>query len=390
MGVMDRYSSKALNLVLGILLICFIFAAAHWVASDTKYWSRWLFEFVIFLWILLLGKVTPVRMDVVTWIIAIYIGMTAFFWVLDANVLDIGYSFDLLIEIKPLLVAGLYILLRPPSYGHAISALSVKIIKTFLLVFFAKYLYLSTEGIGRPELIAENNFEVIFCCLMWLVISEDDCKKSEKLFFYIIVLLIAIMSGSRSGLSAIGALSILTIPGLIGVANSIAVFLAAAIVFTAVFLSVPGLDDSRLLSGYMESDRVKFLTVFVSEMSSKPLVDVIFGHISPVALDPVNCNSLEFYQGKFSKFDPNACYAVILHSGLMRNLWNFGIFGAVFIQYSVIVLFRRYGATHKQAFSAFAICFLSGLAVSGQSHSMVIVGLMITAHVLGDKRGNVD
>lgn len=226
----------------------------------------------------------------------------------------------------------------------------------------------------RPILFTENNYEISFFSGIFILLFFYHRKSSEPLEYrwYFVLLLVIALSGSRSG--AIAGLLItfyvfkdptkknsgkLLKIGMLGIAA------------TATFLIF-----IRRGSSFTETDRFSFFQVFISETQSQNLLKWIFGNFIITPLSDTGCTTLNYYQILVSDRVYGTCYSVILHSFILRIIWDFGILGLLFsfigIYLSLARLFPK-PLPHILTFLALA----NAASVSGPNNVYVVYPILL-------------
>lgn len=248
----------------------------------------------------------------------------------------------------------------------------IKLYHIVLALFILKYvLWLLIATFERPGVFTENNFEL----MLLLFFSLSVYSAVGKLSRVELVTLVAIvfLSGSRSGVLALFVmLCILYIKSFdwrtilkIGLLSFVGV--GVGLIFI-----------SRLSGGGIESiDRFVFLQGFVIAVMDWGLLDYLTGSPPLTALPDVVCERLVFYKTMFSAADPSRCYSVILHSYIIRVLFDHGVLGLIFIFGSIWTLIKISGISNRVNFAACSILFFNGLSVSALNSVYAMIGLII-------------
>lgn len=230
-----------------------------------------------------------------------------------------------------------------------------------LALFFIKYILSIVLGLNdRPLLFRENNFELMFLALVFYLRCISTTK--IQLFELIAILSIFIASGSKSALPIL--LFVLASYYLRSLTwkNMLAVTILGTIVtsfFVFIMLSKYG------ISGLSSIDRLAFLRVFIIEMQNSSVMEILFGHprLSPLMVS--SCNALYFYPGLFSYKGDGSCYSLILHSFILRSLFDHGVIATVLIFYSSYFLLIKAGFNRRDGYTFMGVLFLNSLSVSG-------------------------
>ncbi len=247
-----------------------------------------------------------------------------------------------------------------------------KIYLVLLSLFFLKYFTSILLGLNeRPLLFRENNFELMFLALIFYLrcISFKEVKSYE----IITILIIFLASGSKSGIPILllvlashymRSLSWKNLISLLLIGTTICTFLISLI------LSKYG------LSGLAGIDRLAFLRVFIIEIQSSSLGEILFGHPRITSLLDSSCQALYFYPGLFSYKGDGSCYSLILHSFILRSLFDHGFIGTIIIFYSSYYLIVKSGYTKRDAYTFLGVMFLNSLSVSGYNSVFFALGMI--------------
>jgi hypothetical protein len=242
-----------------------------------------------------------------------------------------------------------------------------------LLTYVLYYGFFSLQGVNRPEFIFENNFEVVALCIFSIPVIVHLGFRSKKSFTILFFIgLVVIMSGSRSGILAylLTFLFFITSDKKINIAL---IFLVSISFFILLALTLYFSD--RFYVNIETIDRYKFLMLLVNEFSNFSVYEWIFGTHSLTPLSEYSCSQLSGYPTKFSQNGSGECYAVILHSMIMRVIYNHGLFGvALVFFYFYYVLYKR--LSFRASLAITGILLVSSLSVSGPANAFVFYSLV--------------
>ncbi|EME9802031.1 O-antigen ligase family protein [Vibrio alginolyticus] len=265
-----------------------------------------------------------------------------------------------------------YIILLSPLVGK--SYLSYSCFNYFfcflIFCFLIKYI-LSRFVFGnpRPGLLDENNFELLFLLMMFLLSYSSEGKVSFwKLF---LVGLIVLISGSRSGI-----LSLLFVVFMMYDKKLTLKGVLAFLVFV-VLAAISGFVLMQRLGGGLESiDRFLFLQLFINEVSDWNLMRYLFGNFALTPLSFYTCHNLSFFQTLFSHQDNGTCYSVILHSYILRMIFDHGVLGLVFILTFTYRTLVASGYNLKFCIAVIGLICINGLSVSAFNSVFCFLGLL--------------
>lgn len=244
--------------------------------------------------------------------------------------------------------------------------------------FLIKYGYSILLGLdakmrSRPGLFVENNFELVFIILLYYRLRH--CFNNSFVAF-VPLFAIVFLSGSRSAILAVGAVYVFTFIrewNIRTVAAMVATFAIAAIGYE-LFLS-------RMQDGFENIDRFRFLMVFLHEMQNYGVTGYILGTPRITSLSAGSCALLNFYSGLFSfSGDSTLCYSVILHSYILRVIFDHGLIGFVFLNAFLLYGIRKANGTLRDFLCVALVLIFSGLSVSSFNSifSALAIALLFT------------
>lgn len=233
-----------------------------------------------------------------------------------------------------------------------------KFMKVLLIFFSIKYSYSQVLGLdSRPGLYLENNFELIMLIGLFYL-AYPSLGRRRNIWFGVLAADV-LLSGSRS---AALALVLLYVVLYLRMRNRFwpLHLLGVSVVGYAVFVVFAGRDPRGLNS----IDRYHFLQVFLGEVKAWPLWEFLTGSYPITPLSPAACGDLSFYERSFSLSQPGVCYSVILHSYLLRAIFDEGLLGLVLLYVLLGMALARSGASRRDIVLLLGIMTLSGLSVS--------------------------
>jgi len=245
--------------------------------------------------------------------------------------------------------------------------------KWLVIFFLIKYVSSVLLGLNdRPLLFRENNFELMLLALLFYL--KCILFNNVKGWDVIAIIVIFLISGSKSAIPILFlVLASLYLKGLTW--KKILSFSLIGIVFIGVFVSL--LLSKYGLSGLAGIDRIAFFRVFYLEMINSSILEVIFGHIRMSALSESSCNALYFYPGLFSFKNDGSCYSLILHSFILRSVFDHGVAGTLMIFYSCHLLLTRAGYTSRVSYTFIGVMFLNSLSVSGFNSVFFALSMLV-------------
>lgn len=244
-----------------------------------------------------------------------------------------------------------------------------------IAAFLVKYGYSITLGFdakmrSRPGLFVENNFELVFIMLLFYRLSG---LFKNKLIAFIPLFAVVALSGSRSAVLALVVVYVLAFVKDLDIKTVLSVLVASVIAIFAYEVFV-----SRAQDGFENIDRLRFLMVFLEEMRSQGLLGYVFGTPRITALSPDSCGQLAFYSGLFSfSGDTTLCYSVILHSYVLRVIFDHGLLGLIFLNLFLLVGVVKSNGGARDFVCVALVLFLSGLSVSSFNSVFSAIALAV-------------
>lgn len=260
-----------------------------------------------------------------------------------------------------------------------------KLFNLLLVLFTLKYILMKIFGFGfqgRPELFTENNFEIIMILILYIgVYSREQCINKKDLFYLSIIF---VLSGSRSGIACFFILLFF-----IDFGRSIKIKLLKYILLAICLVGVLIIFFNRLGSQSIEDiDRIKFLFSFISEIKTWQVHNYIFGSSFMTPMSPSTSRALSYYHELFSDHSVLLTYSVVLHSFVLRTIFDHGIFGFCSLFYSIwrYLTFCLY--TKNEKLIIVLILIATGLSVS--SLNSIFVSLSLGLLLITKRDNNVN
>ena len=284
--------------------------------------------------------VIHMRQEVSSWI-WIPILLLIYFLFFSPDKLDIQFDNRYITVLKPFAyLIILYLLsaskvstqLRPMVYGFLIFY-------PFLLLWYmAMWWYGHGVFMPRPNFMIENNFEIpplLYCFIAIAFIYRD-----KDLRIYLLLVVGILLTGSRSGLVGLLAVSIFYLLTLSRKKIFLALFAGASalayIVYLRASVSVPDVQNTNPIDRIQTFLRIySFYDNHFIEILKYPLGVGIYQKI------PINiCNQFEGYADWFTGNFYN-CDPLMLQSFVARALYQFGIYVLIFIPIAFYLELKR-------------------------------------------------
>lgn len=257
------------------------------------------------------------------------------------------------------------------------SGQSVKLLLSGLILFliikygYSRLLQLTPRMGDRPGLYTENNFELILLFFVYYI-SISAMNGKTRAFLFAAVALITILSGSRSAVLAL--LILFSFTFLTKINYKTVVTLA---VFALLGLAALNIFVRRMEGGIEDIDRFYFLTIFLYETRSWGILQYLLGSMPLTPLSNFSCAALSAYHDLYSFSGDDTCYSVILHSYLLRVLFDHGILGMLFAIGFLAYGLKRANYSNKDIACLTGIILSSGLSVSAFNSIFVAIAMAI-------------
>lgn len=288
----------------------------------------------------------------------------------DTDALDFMQAYKAFYYI-PLLSLILY---KPIFRKTQINLLLQAMATTFLIRYGLEKFVL---GQDRPTLLTENNFELILLALVFA--ARNIAYKEINWPITIAILFIFLLSGSRSSIIAM-VFALLATPGALSFSlsrlkkSAFAVYAfgtASGILAIIIFLS------RMTEKGVTGIDRVRFLYVFLEETKDWGILQYLKGTPPLTPLSDTACSTLSFYEKLFSYSGDGSCYSVILHSYVLRSIFDHGLLGLFFVFFFIFKLpSKQLSSAVLPKISVVLIIFATALSVSAINNVYVVLGLV--------------
>lgn len=244
-----------------------------------------------------------------------------------------------------------------------------------LFLFFVKYFYSRLFGFDdllsrRPGIFTENNFELVLLLIFYCALHPVMLR--VRIYSFFVLSVIVILSESRSALLGLFCVYLLLF------VYKINYRLLFTIIFLFLLSIVIGYIFIKRMEGGLESvDRYLFLTVFLSETAGWGWREYFFGSQPLTPLSNEACSILSYYIALFSFSGDGTCYSVVLHSFILRVIFDHGVLGLVFLLSFVFWALTRSDLSRRQTLAILAVILSSSLSVSALNSVYVALALAI-------------
>ncbi|TFZ03104.1 hypothetical protein EZ313_17995 [Ramlibacter henchirensis] len=243
-------------------------------------------------------------------------------------------------------------------------------LRLFVWLFVMVYTY-ERFAIGelRPTVLVENNYELI--PLILAAVALNGKGKPLSPWDWGALLYVCAISGSRSSMAAL-AIGITVLVRLQFSARELLQWTVLAGAFgLLVYVLVLRLGDRSI----EDIDRIIFLSAFVEETKDWGVAQWLFGAPAMTPLSLGTCRMLAYYENLMSYTGEWKCYSVILHSFVLRVIYDHGLLGFALSLFAVNLLLKR-DYNGRVRVTVLAIIVATGLSVSSLNNVYVALGLM--------------
>ncbi len=317
--------------------------------------------------------------------------------------------------------AFFYVLLLCSFIGQPLfkQAQVVKFFYVLLALFFLKYTYSRLIGLDawvsqRPGIFTENNFElVLLILLLYLVLPV----MRWRFVSFVAVMLIIFLSGSRSAFLCFLAVYffsvfrvgkgfikpwLLLFPLLVALAYGIVndrmdISLGSSEGAANEHPSMPALEEQRepevildsqgelieppltfrsLLERGASIDRVRFLLYFLDDVEGWQWWNVMLGTQPLTPMSTQTCEALSYWSDMYSFSGDGTCYSVILHSYIIRVLYDHGVLGLIFLVVFTGYALRKSGYGWVDTLCVLGVLMASSLSVSAFNSVFAMLSMM--------------
>jgi hypothetical protein len=239
-----------------------------------------------------------------------------------------------------------------------------------LALFFLKYTFaILIRHADRPILYMENNFELMFVYALYLI--RYVINKEKFLLLLGFVGLITILSLSRSSLLMYSVLVLFVIYD--SFKKTRVFIIPGAVLVLGVVVSMIFAQRSSSLE---DVDRYRFMLVWWSQVKDWDFFQWMVGAPRISRLSEAACSYMSYFKMMFSYSGDGTCYSVVLHSFLLRVVYDHGILGLVFIIYACYNLLVRSGIRKDVTWVFITIVIINGLSVSSFNNLFFAISMV--------------
>ena len=240
----------------------------------------------------------------------------------------------------------------------------------------------------RPGLFLENNFELALFTALAAVVQRR--KTPHAVWLVILLGLLTVLSGSRSG--ALTYLVLVTYT--LWTSRSSDIFIRYLGALTPVIaVAIPWFIFQDRAGESQVIDRVRFFEVFQTETAGWHWLQWLSGTPPITPLSSNACEELSYYEELFSSAGDGQCYSVILHSFVMRLIYDGGYVALAIAFIFPLVIMRMSHVRWSLTLALLAIAIINSLSVSGLNNPYVALPILfavLTATGLEKPAGTPD
>lgn len=247
-----------------------------------------------------------------------------------------------------------------------------KYFKFLIWAFLIKYIIIRCFfDWSRPVLFHENNYELMFLSMLFYL--KHILKGKSTVSDQVLLSMIYIFSESRSALLIL--LFILFVVNKKIILKKLHLVLPITIVLILLVIQV-FIERTDGDFDIEKIDRFKFMLVFFEETQGWGFMDYMLGAERITPLSEASCFKLRWWEKLFSYSGDGSCYSVILHSFLLRVIFDHGFLGLFFMMYTIYKAIKVSGFSSKHALTLIVIVLINGLSVSSFNSIYFILGLV--------------
>jgi hypothetical protein len=204
------------------------------------------------------------------------------------------------------------------------------------------------------------------------IVTYDEMKKSRYLVLSAIAIEV-LLSGSRS--AAVGFVVVLIFVSL----KSRQSLLKSTfwITATAIGVLIPVYVLQLRGTNIDTLDRINFLNHFLGEVRGWDLLTWAFGTPPITQLNYSTCQSLSFYSTLLSSSGDGTCYSVILHSFILRAIFDTGVCGLIACFYILNWVMKHAGVECILTLALLGLALANSISVSGPNNIYVIFPMIV-------------
>lgn len=133
-------------------------------------------------------------------------------------------------------------------------------------------------------------------------------------------------------------------------------------------------------------DRIKFLHMFMQSTEHWHWWNYLAGTKPMTPLSPESCQALSYWKTLFSYENDGLCYSVILHSYLLRGIYDHGLLGLFFLNFFLAYGLWKSGYRKIDILCVIGVMMLSSLSVSAYNSFFYALAMAVYFVTPGGRR----
>lgn len=355
-----------------VLLTVFLIISVFSIININTSLSKSLLEILIIIISLstfIMKQRISIEMSVISFFIISYI-VFSYIYVVGLKNININ---DFLVSYKFLFY---YVFFSFAAGGKILEKIHIiKLSKIIISIYFFYYLIEKVvNGVYyRPNLIYENNFEIIFILMLFILLSHY----SERINYYYLFMTNFIVFSS---LSRSGVLELMIVNFFILTRKNknekmerkilVYLLLLLLVLFSFLILINRGIDITNI-------DRYYMFQLFLNDINEWDITNYLFGSPRISYVSENTSRSLRYYSSLFSETNPNRAFSVIYHSFLLRLVYDHGFIGLIITIYLLYIFLKRSILEKYEIFMIILINLINGLSVSSFNNVFFALSILL-------------
>jgi hypothetical protein len=245
-----------------------------------------------------------------------------------------------------------------------------RLLIVLMSLFAMKYLFaIIIKHEERPILYMENNFELMFVYALYLV--RYTVNKEKFLWLLGCAGIITLLSLSRSSLLMYSVLVLFVIYDSFKKTRVFIIPGAIMVLGVVVYLIF-----STRSSSLEDVDRYRFMLVWWTQVKDWTLFEWLFGAPRISRLSDSACSYMNYFVAMFSRSGDGTCYSVVLHSFLLRVIYDHGLVALFFIIYACAKFLVKSGVRKDVTLVFISIVVINGLSVSSFNNLFFAISMV--------------
>jgi len=242
-----------------------------------------------------------------------------------------------------------------------------KVVSVGMLIKYALSHLLGIDD--RPGFYTENNFELML--LLFLFLASVKIRQRLDIKNLLLIIVIVLLSGSRSGILCLASLFLFLDLSRYGISKGIKISSVSFVLALSIGLFVFRLGNMSI----EDIDRFQFLLVFINDVSGWTFIEWLAGNPAITPLSETGAGKLSYYHLLFSDYKEGLAFSLLLHSFILRMIFDHGVLGLLFVFYSIWFVLKRSGLNRSEILSVIAVLFINSLSVSSLNSVYALWGI---------------